>query len=301
MIRAAEAVVGANGRSLAAPDRRSTPPETPMSKPAELVSSNTAPIQVRRVGVFLGAEITGLDLTKPLDQATVDALVAAHAQYEVLVFPNQKISSADLMRFGRYFGPLSVHPFSTNAADHPELIVYDNKEGNPPAATDVWHTDETFRECPPMGTMLCSKIVPELGGDTVFCSMTAAYEGLSDRMQQFISGLEAIHDFKPFKMLFAESEEGRHKLRAYEEKYPPVVHPVVRVHPTTGKKAIFVNPQFTLAIKGMEERESRTLLDTLFRVTAIHEYHYRHRWQPDMLVFWDNRSTTIRSAGSWSG
>lgn len=261
-----------------------------MSKPAAVATSTDSPISVRRVGVFLGAEITGLDLTKPLGEAAVRALTEAHAKYEVLVFPNQKISSQDLMRFGRYFGELSVHPFSTNAADNPELIVYDNKEGNPPAATDVWHTDETFRECPPMGTMLCSKIVPELGGDTMFCSMTAAYDSLSDRMQNFISGLEAVHDFKPFKALFAESEEGWKKLRHFEEIYRPVVHPVVRVHPVTGKKSIFVNPQFTLFIKGMEERESRTLLDTLFRLTSIHEIQYRHRWEPDMLVFWDNRS-----------
>lgn len=261
-----------------------------MSKPAAIVTSTDSPISARRVGVFLGAEVTGIDLTKPLDDATVRAIGQAHAQYEVLVFPGQKISSADLMRFGRYFGELSVHPFSTNAADNPELIVYDNKEGNPPAATDVWHTDETFRECPPMGTMLCAKIVPELGGDTMFCSMTAAYDSLSDRMQNFISGLEAVHDFKPFKALFAESEEGWKKLRHFEEIYRPVVHPVVRVHPVTGKKSIFVNPQFTLFIKGMEERESRTLLDTLFRLTSINEIQYRHRWEPDMLVFWDNRS-----------
>lgn len=247
-------------------------------------------IRIRRLGVFLGVEVTGVDLSRPLDPETVRAIGAAHAAHEVLVFPDQKITSADLMRFGRYFGELTVHPFSTNAEDDAALIVYDNKEGNPPAPTDIWHTDETFRECPPMGTMLCSKIIPEVGGDTVFASMTAAYEGLSDRMQHYISGLEAVHDFKPFKQLFSQSEEGREKLRRYEELYPLVTHPVVRVHPVTGRKAIFVNAQFTLYIKGMEEGESRSLLDTLFRVTSILEYQYRHRWQPDTVVFWDNRA-----------
>jgi taurine dioxygenase len=254
------------------------------------VARTDTPLKVRKVGAFLGAEVTGLDLTRPLDETTVKAIGNTLASHEVLVFPNQKISSEDLKRFGRYFGELTVHPFSTNAADSPELIVYDNKEGNPPAATDIWHTDETFRECPPMGTMLCSKLIPEVGGDTAFHSMTAAYEGLSDRMQQLISGLEAVHDFKPFKALFAETEEGWRKLRHFEEIYRPVTHPVVRVHPVSGKKALFVNPQFTLFIKGMEERESRTLLDTLFRVTTVLEHQYRHRWQPDMVVFWDNRS-----------
>ena len=253
------------------------------------VTSAASTLTIRRIGAFLGAEIIGIDLTRPLDETTVDALTRAHAEHGVLVFPRQKISSEDLRRFGRYFGDLTVHPFSTSAADAPELIVYDNKEGNPPPPTDIWHSDETFRECPPMGTALCSKIIPEIGGDTAFCNMGAAYESLSDKMQAYISGLEAVHDFKPFKTLFAETDEGWKKLRKFEEMYRPVTHPVVRVHPITGRKVIFVNPQFTLFIKGMEETESRALLDQLFRLTSSLEHQYRHRWEPDMLVFWDNR------------
>ncbi len=246
-------------------------------------------VQIKRVAVFLGAEITGIDLTQPLDGATVDVLKQAHAEHGVLVFPNQVISSEDLKRFGRYFGSLSVHPFSTNAADSPELIVYDNKEGNPPPPTDIWHTDETFREAPPMGTALCSKIVPEVGGNTAFASMSAVYEGLSDRWQRFLSGLEAVHDFKPFRGLFDSDSAGIERMRKFEDIYPLVTHPVVTLHPITGKKVIFVNPQFTLYIKGMAEDESRMILDMLYRKTLVHEYQYRHRWQPNMLVFWDNR------------
>jgi taurine dioxygenase len=258
------------------------------SNPA-LPAQRSSAVRIRRLGVFLGAEVTGVDLSRPLEPASVDAIRQAHAEHGVLVFPEQRIHGPDLMRFGRCFGELSVHPFSTSSAEHPELIVYDNREGNPPAATDIWHSDETFRECPPMGTALCSKIIPALGGDTVFCSMAAVYEGLSDRMQQFLSGLEAVHDFKPFKPLFSATPEGRRKLHEYEERYPPMAHPVVRVHPMTGKKSIFVNPQFTLGIKGMEEYESRNLLEWLYRRTTTLEYQYRHRWAPDMLVFWDNR------------
>ena len=137
-----------------------------------------SPIKIRKTGVFIGAEVTVVDLTKPLDEATVEAIRLAHAEHGVLAFPDQVISSDDLLRFGRYFGDLTVHPFSTSTEDNPELIVYDNKEGNPPASTDVWHTDETFRECPPMGTILCNKIIPENGaGDTAFASMIAVYEG----------------------------------------------------------------------------------------------------------------------------
>jgi len=260
---------------------------------SETASINpTAPtgLKVRRIAPYLGAEVTGIDLTHPLNQATVAAIRAAHAEHEVLVFPNQKIGSEDLKRFGRYFGDLSVHPFSTNAEDTPELIVYDNKEGNPPRATDLWHSDEMFRERPPMGTALCAKIVPELGGDTCFCSMTAAYEALSDKMQSFLSGLEAINDFKIFKTLFSESEEDQRRLHEYELLYPKAIHPVVRVHPITGRKAIYVSRSFTVAIKGLEEIESAMLLDRLYRLNSMLEIQYRHRWEPDMLVFWDNRS-----------
>lgn len=245
--------------------------------------------QIRHTGVFLGAQVTGIDLTQPLDQETVEALKLAHAEHGVLVFPDQVISSEDLKRFGRYFGELSVHPFSTSSAEAPELIVYDNKEGNPPAPTDIWHTDETFREAPPMGTALCSKIIPEIGGNTAFASMSAVYEGLSDRWQRFLSGLEAVHDFKPFRSLFPSDRAGIEKMRMFEDRYPAVTHPVVSVHPVTGKKVLFVNPQFTLYIKGMAEDESRMILEFLYRKTLVHEYQYRHVWQPNMLVFWDNR------------
>ncbi len=261
-----------------------------MTEAASLLSKTGVSLSIRRIGFFLGAEITGVDLTRPLDEATVEAIKQAHAEHGVLVFPDQRISSENLVAFGRNFGELSVHPFSTSAEENPELIVYDNKEGNPPAATDIWHSDETFRECPPMGTALCSKIIPALGGDTAFASMSAVYEGLSDRMQSFLSGLEAVHDFKPFKNLFPRTREGIAKLRHYEDLYPPATHPVVCVHPITGRKVLFVNPQFTLRIKGMEESESSTVLEMLYRRTLIHEYHYRHRWRPDMVVFWDNRS-----------
>jgi len=256
---------------------------------ATLSSSVGTGLSVRQVGVFLGAEVTGINLSRPLDAATVEEIRQLHAEHGVLVFPGQKMSGDDLKRFGRNFGELTVHPFSSSTEDNPELIVYDQKEGNPPPPTDIWHTDETFRECPPMATALCSKIVPDVGGNTAFCSMAAVYEGLSDKLQQFLSGLQAVHDFKPFKTLFPKTREGLERMRKFEDMYPPATHPVVRLHPITGRKALFVNPQFTLYIKDMDEDESRTILDMLFRKTYIHEYQYRHVWQPDMLVFWDNR------------
>ena len=249
----------------------------------------SANFMIRKVAPYLGAEITGVDLSKPLDEETVAALIQAHAEYGVLVFPNQKIDAEDLKRFGRYWGDLSVHPFSTNAADAPELIVYDNKEGNPAHSTDIWHTDETFRECPAKATFLCCKIIPEYGGDTAFANMAAIYEGLSDKMQNLISGLEAVHDFKNFRERFTDSPEDREKVQYYEREYPNPTHPVVTEHPVTGRKVLFVNPQFTIRIKDMDSDESDTILKLLFRKVYQHEYQYRHHWQPDMVVCWDNR------------
>lgn len=245
---------------------------------------------LRKLSPYFCAEITRIDLSQPLDDGCIQAISDALATHEVLVFPGQNLSTEDLLRIGGYFGELTVHPFAENSAEVPELIVFDYKEGNPPVLTDRWHSDETYRECPPLGTMLYSKIVPEIGGDTCFSSMTAAYNALSNKMQQFISGLEAIHDFASYKYLFPETDKGRQQLRKNENQYPPVSHPVVRIHPITGKKVLFVNPHYTRYIKGMDDRESFELLNSLYRSTSILEYQYRHHWEPNMLVFWDNRS-----------
>lgn len=255
---------------------------------AVLHSENT--LQIRKIGAACGAEIEGVDLSQPLDDATFAAIEAAFVEHEVIVFRDQTISSEDQKTFARRFGDLTVHPFAPSSEDAPELIVFDNDADNPPWGTDMWHSDETFRAEPPLGTMLRALIVPEYGGDTMFASMTTAYDGLSDRMQQFISGLEAIHDFKPFRQLFDDDAESRAKLRAFEDRYPPVAHPVVRTHPVSGRKSIFVNPQFTIGIKGMDEAESRALLELLFHQASIPEYQYRHHWAPNTMVFWDNRS-----------
>ena len=254
------------------------------------VISQRSGVTVTRVGVNLGAEITGVDLRQPLSDEQFDVLNEALVENELIVFRDQDITSDNLMAFGRRFGPLTVHPFSPNDDNAPELIKFRNDETTPPFGTDVWHSDETFRAEPPMATVLCAKEVPAVGGDTVFASMSAAFDGLSDRMQQFVSGLEAIHDFKPFKALFGTSEDERKSLQRYELMYPPQVHPVVRVHPVTGRKVLFVNPQFTIGIKDMDEREGRQLLDTLFHQALIPEYQHRHHWTPNALIMWDNRS-----------
>lgn len=255
------------------------------------ICTQRAGVTVTRVGVHLGAEISGVDLRQQFSDEAFRVIEGALVENELIILRNQEITSENLMDFGRRFGELTVHPFSPNEVTAPQLIKFRNDETKPPFGTDVWHSDETFRAEPPMATVLCAKEVPALGGDTMFASMSAAYEGLSDRMQQFISGLEAIHDLKPFRALFGDSEEDRKNLQHFELMYPPQVHPVVRIHPVSRRKVLFVNPQFTIAIKHMDERESRSLLDTLFYQALIPEYQFRHRWAPHTIAMWDNRAT----------
>ena len=190
-------------------------------------------VAVKQLGPSIGAEIHGLDATKPLDKETVETIGDALLEHGVLIFRDQDITREQQVAFTAQFGTLTIHPISPHLEELPEMIVLDNDGENPPLSTDVWHSDETFRECPPLGTCLRALSVPKVGGDTIFASMSAAYEGLSDRMKSFISGLEAVHDFKPFKKLFSNDEEGRKNLKDYELMYPPVIHPVVRTHSLT--------------------------------------------------------------------
>lgn len=246
-------------------------------------------IEVIPINGFIGAEIRGADLAK-LDDAMFKTLHDALVTFEVIVLPDQHITLEEQMAFGQRFGKLSVHPFSPNRADKPEVIVLDYSADNVAFRTDVWHADETFRECPPIATMLRARVVPERGGDTCFASMTTAYRGLSERMKQYIHGLEAVHDFTPFRSLFGSNPEHRKKLREIEDGFPNPRHPVVRVHPVSGRRVLYVNPQFTLRICDMKEDESAAVLNYLYSRSHTPEYQLRVKWRPDMVVMWDNRS-----------
>jgi taurine dioxygenase len=254
-------------------------------------SLGTCRVKVRRVGVNLGAEISGVDLRMPLSDEQFHAIDDALVENELIIFRDQDITSEQLMAFGRRFGMLTVHPFAPNEGKNaPELIKFRNDETTPPFGTDVWHSDETFRTEPPMATILCAKEVPAVGGDTMFASMTAAFDGLSDRMQQFISGLEAIHDMKPFRPLFGESEEDRKKLQRFELMYPPQVHPVVRVHPVSGRK-VFVNHSSRLPLRRGRARQLFHTRQLLHGTVAGPGggVSFRHHWATTRDV--DNRST----------
>ena len=246
-------------------------------------------IEIVPINGFIGAEIRGVDLAR-LDDATFKVLHDALVKYEVIVMRRQNITLEQQMAFGARFGALSIHPFSPNLDDKPEVIVLDYSADHPASRTDIWHADETFRPNPPLATMLRARVVPERGGDTCFSSMTAAYRGLSERMKGHIHGLVAQHDFKPFRSLFSSTPEHRRKLRELEDQFPNPWHPVVRVHPVSGRRAIYVNPQFTLRIKDLKDDESQSLLAFLFAQASVPEYQLRVKWEVDTVVMWDNRS-----------
>ena len=247
-------------------------------------------IEVIPLNGFIGAEVRGVDMSR-LDDATFNVIHDALVQYEVVVICDQaKMTLDHQIAFGARFGPLSIHPFAPNLETKPEVIVLDYSADHPAARTDIWHADETFRPNPPIVTILRGRIIPARGGDTCFSSMSAAYRGLSERMKAHIHGLEAQHDFKPWRNLFAATPEGRAQLRALEDQFPNPWHPVVRVHPVSGRRVIYVNPQFAIRIRGLKDDESHALLQFLFAQAAVPEYQLRVKWQPDTMVLWDNRS-----------
>lgn len=250
-----------------------------------------APFTITPAGRTLGAEIGGLDLSQPLDPAAFAALYAALIEHKLIYFRDQDMTPEQQVAFGRQFGELETHPFRPDRPGIPELVVLDNHRDNPVLSTDIWHADTTFREGPTKFSILRCLEVPERGGDTLWADMVAAYEGLSPRFREFIAGLEAIHDFKNFSLLYGDDDEGQDKLAEMRKKYPKPAHPVVRTHPDTGERVLYVNPQFTVRIKGLSVKESDAILSVLYEQAKTPEYQFRLSWRPGTVAVWDNRST----------
>lgn len=261
-------------------------------------ASAAPPFGIEPIGPTIGAEIHGLDLARPMDDATFAAFESALIAHKVVYLRDQTLTTAQHVAIGKRFGPLEVHPFRPEG-EFPEIMVLDNHKDNPVLSTDVWHSDTTFRECPTRYSILRCLRIPKVGGDTLWADMEAAYDGLSATLRSFIDGLQAVHDFRNFRALFTRSAEDREKLRRMEELYPNPTHPVVRTHPVTRRKALYVNPQFTLRIEGMNADESDTLLRLLYEQAHVPEYQFRLRWKPGTIVFWDNRSTQHYAANDY--
>lgn len=238
----------------------------------------------------LGAVVENLDLSSTISPSVFDELNQALLEYEVLFFRDQPLEPKDHAQLASMFGEPQMHEAYPHVEGFPQLTILENDEANP-SKIEMWHTDMTFRASPPLGSILHGVIVPEKGGDTMFASMSAAFEGLSPAMQDFVSGLTAIHDFSFGFQESLNEPGGRDRLAQMVIDNPPVEHPVVRTHPLSGKKGLFVNSLFTVSIKELSKKESDSLLALLFNHVVTPEYTCRFQWQPDSIAMWDNRIT----------
>ena len=244
-------------------------------------------MEIVRCQPTIGAEIRGLDLSRPLPQADFAAMYDALLEHKVIFFRDQQMTVEQQIAFGEQFGPLETNPFRPQGEGKPELQIVHVDKDNPVLSTDVWHADLTFRTKPTKFTILRCVEMPAYGGDTVWADMCAAYDGLSDALREFVTGLGAVHDFKNFRILYKGDPL---RLQQLEDAFPNPTHPVVITHPETRRRVLFVNRQFTLRIVGLADDESRSLLEILYAQTSVPEYQFRLQWQPGTVAIWDNRS-----------
>jgi len=238
----------------------------------------------------IGAEIEGVDLAQPLSNRTQDEIHRALAENLVIFFRGQQLSPDQHLAFGRLFGDLHVHPAAPHEAGRPELMIVAADEHSARANGEGWHTDVSCETEPPMGSILYIKEGPSEGGDTLFASMYAAWEALSDRMKAYLEGLTALHDGEHvYRGLYAD-QGVRDKA-----SYPRAEHPVVRTHPVTGRKALYVNRGFTLRILGIPRDESDGILEYLYRHMEHPLFQCRFNWRPNSIAFWDNRCVQHRA------
>ncbi len=250
------------------------------------------PVQIVPLTPTIGALIEGVDLGQAMSDDLLEVIRQALLRHKVIFFEDQHLTPVQHRDFAARFGPLHTHPLYPGVPEAPELFILDNHAGNP-TDNDAWHTDITFIETPPMGSILYAKQLPPLGGDTVWSDMKAAYEALSPPLRDFLAGLDAVHDFArgfPVRGRVA-TLAGAEKHAEELENHPPVLHPVVRTHPETGEDGLFVNYGFTERIKGLRRKESDAILSMLFAHIQQPEFLVRWRWTPNAVAFWDNRVT----------
>ena len=246
-------------------------------------------IKVEKSNFVLGATISGLDLSKPFSNEEISNFVEVLSENEVVFLRDQNISYEDHKRLATYFGNLQTHPAYPTIEDFPEITILENDRGNP-SKIEEWHTDMTFKASPPLGSILIGRIIPETGGDTLFASLSAAFSDLDQDMQKKLEELNAIHSFEHgFKESLAE-EGGSKRLAGALKENPPISHPVVKVHPITNKKILYVNKLFTSHIENMDSTESKELLEFLFDHIQKEKFVCRFSWEPNSIAFWDNRS-----------
>ena len=253
----------------------------------------------------LGAEVIGLDLTRAVSAEDFKRLHEAHLEHHVLVFRDQRITPQQQIDFSRLFGPLQIHVLQQfQLADHPEILIVSNiKENGQPIglgdAGHYWHSDLSYKDTPSLGSLLHAQELPAEGGDTLFANMHLAWETLPAALQQAVQGRMAEHSYLAKYAELQQRNPWRPNLTQQQiDQVAPVAHPIVRTHPETGRRALFVSEHFTTRILDMPEVESRDLLDQLYAHSVKPAHLYCHQWQPHDMVFWDNRSLMHLAGGT---
>ena len=244
-------------------------------------------ISVQKATPSVGAYVSGVDLAR-VDDQTLTEIRRALNEHCVIFFRDQNLTAEEHIAFGRRFGDLDIHPAATNSAKHEEILVIYADENSERANGEEWHSDVSCLPQPPMGSILYMQEVPPSGGDTMFSSMNAAYEALSDSMKRYLDGMRAIHDGAH---VFGASYYSRKE----NADYPRAEHPIVRTHPETGRKCLFVNRGFTTRIVGVPREESDAILEYLYKHMEHPNFQVRFAWEPKSIAFWDNRSAQHRA------
>lgn len=253
-----------------------------------------------------GASITGVDISRPLPPIILAAVKAAFAAHSVIAFPDQPLDHDQLEAFTRQWGEFGLDPYVAPLADRPHILeVRRDAAETASVFGGAWHSDWSFQETPPAITMLHAKVIPPVGGDTLYADGYRAWEALSPAFQDMLAPLRAIHSAsRPYGAAgFYAREEGRTgmKILPSAEADKTHAHPLARTHPVTGRKTLFVNPVYTVGVEGMSEAESAAILGFLFEHMTRERFVYRHRWAANMLTMWDNRCCLHNATGGYDG
>lgn len=258
-------------------------------------------IEPAPIGPTVGARISGIDLSRPLSDNVASMIDDAFAQHKVLVFPEQKLTPDSFEAFARRFGPLGQYPMVRGMESHPHIVEVIKEADEKVNFGGVWHTDTSYLEEPPTASFLLARELPPVGGDTLFADMVAAYEALSPAMRDMLDGMTAIN--RSDKDVAAKTRTHRIADTGNKDAKPVYVatHPVIRTHPVTGKKSLYVHPGHTDRINELTEAESKAVLEFLFQHQILSEFQIRIRWEPDMMVMWDNRSVLHNAMNDYHG
>jgi taurine dioxygenase len=248
-------------------------------------------LDIRKVSGALGAEIGGVDLAQDLPDRTIAEIRAALVEHQVIFFRDQSLTPDQKVRFGRRFGPLNIHPYVAGMAGNPEVMEVIKEPTDKLNFGGGWHSDMSFLEKPSIGSILYAVETPAWGGDTLFASQVAAYEALTPAFRAMLQTLRAVHSADREYSAQGASAQKRQSMSVVEAEGAAgeFVHPLVLAHPESGRKALYVNPAFTMRIEGWGRRESKALLDFLFEHSRYEAFTTRFTWRPGSVAFWDNR------------